>query len=120
MVVARSVAALRAHISEPSVDFDMFHEIGHDQTVKTFPAGLVMPAQVGEAICTHSDAPGESRKPRSLVRGDAVDETSPCPGKAADMESNSKRIFKYMCMLTVCGNAIFNSCDLVSTVFTND
>jgi hypothetical protein len=118
--MAGRVAALMALISEPSVDFVIREQVGHDQSVKTFPAGSVMPAQVGEAICTHSDAPGESRKPRSLVCGDAVDETSPCPGKASDMESNSQRIFKYMCMLTVYGNAIFNGCDLVSAVLTED
>ena len=102
------------------MDFVIREQVGHDQTVKAFPAGLVMPAQVGEAICTHSDAPGESRKPRSLVRGDAMDETAPCPRKAADMECYSKRIRKYMCVLTVCGNAIFNGCDLVLAVSTND
>ena len=100
--------------------FVIREQVGHDKTVKTFPAGLVIPAQVGEAICARSDAPGESRKPRSFVCGDAVDETSPCLGKAADMECYSKRIRKYMCVLTAYGNAIFNGCDLVSAVFTND
>jgi hypothetical protein len=102
------------------VDFVTLLQVGHYQTVKIFPAGLVMPAQVGEAIRTHSNAPGESGKPRSLVCGYAVDETSPCHGKAADMKTNAQGIFKYMCMLTIYGNAIFDRCDLVPAVLAND
>jgi hypothetical protein len=102
------------------VNLVILGQVCHNQAVKTFSAGLVVPAQVSEAICTHSDAPGESGKPRSLVCGDAVDETSPCLRKAADMECYSKRIRKYVCMLTVCGNAIFDGRDLVSAGLAND
>jgi len=101
-------------------DFATLEQVGHYQTVKTFPAGLEMPAQVGEAICTHGDAPGESGKPRSLVSGDAVEETSPCSEKTADMETNAQGILKNMRVLTVYGNAIIDRSDLVSAVLAND
>ncbi len=75
---------------------------------------------MGETICANGDGPRERWKPRGLVCGDAIDETAPCPGKAADMECHAKRVCKYMCMLTADGNAVVGSGDLVPTVLAND